>query len=140
MQNDIARLLRALPAAIPPQDMTIRIQVAILEQARLQGVKLRLSAFASGFVALLATVVSFWSVFMVELSSSSFTSYLRLIWTDTDAALANWQDVSLSLLESLPVANLMVWLLLAFFACGMGYMFSQMRWRGVGYGKALMTV
>jgi hypothetical protein len=140
MQKDVEGLIRALPPAVPPADMSVRIRSAIQEQARLQGARLRLSALASGFVAALATVVSFWSVLMVELAHSSFMSYASLVWTDSDAALANWKDVALSLLESLPVANIMAWLLLAFFVSGLVYMIGQLPRRDASHRRSFTAV
>lgn len=45
---------------------------------------------------------------MQEFSQSAFFSYLSLLFTDSGAALSNWRVFSLSLLESIPVASLVV--------------------------------
>lgn len=53
-----------------------------------------------------------------ELSHSGFFSYLSILFTDPDIVANAWQEVALSLLESLPVVTLIIILVSFLFLFG----------------------
>lgn len=71
------------------------------------------------FSSLIFIVPSVWALFIYTKSvfealySSGFSEYLSLIFSDTDIVFAYWREFSLSLVESIPFANIIIVLILA---------------------------
>lgn len=127
MQNDIEKLLAALPVTKPPKDLFVRIHDALEYRLNLRVAKRRMVGLVVGLVSLTGGIFVYWNVLMGELAQSSFVSYLRVIVTDSDVVAKHWQEMGMSLLESLPMANIMVWLSMAFLLCGLLYVIKQIR-------------
>lgn len=94
------------------------IHCAISREKKMRSLKRRAMAFGTGLVVLASFMAAFWNVLWQEVAGSSFTLYLQAIITE-HGMLAYWQEATLSLVESLPIINLLAWSLLAFFALGL---------------------
>ncbi len=97
-----------------PRENLRGMVLAIINAERKRLAKIRLfytSAF--GLVSLLA-VVPVTQYFLAEFSQSGFYQYLSLIFSDGSTALANWKELTLSLLESLPVTSMTIILVIIF--------------------------
>lgn len=115
MFEGIESLLRNLPLKQAPAGLSAKIQSAIQKEVQLRSLRRRAMAFAVGFVALASFMAVYWNMFMGEMSNSSFFAYLKVILSDYDVVLVYWKEMALSLLESLPVVNLIALSLLVFF-------------------------
>ncbi len=118
MQNNIENALARLPAKTPPADMFEMIRCAVVREKRLRSLKRRAVAFGVGLVTLASFMAAFWNVLWREMAGSSFMAYLQTFLTEHEA-LTFWKEASMSLLESLPIVNLLAWSLLAFFTLGL---------------------
>jgi len=67
------------------------------------------------FVAALILIFPAWRAFRSNIAQTGFNQYISLLFLDSKTVLANWQDYSLTLLESLPIINAIL-LLAAIFA------------------------
>jgi len=111
----IESLLHNLPLKQAPAGLSAKIQSAIQKEVQLRSLRRRAVAFGTGFVTLASFMVVYWNMFLGEISGSSFMAYLKVILSDYDVALVYWKEMALSLLESLPVVNLIALSLLIFF-------------------------
>lgn len=125
MSIHLEEFLSNLPAQAPPAGMYEMIHCAIDQEKKLLSMKRHALAFASGLAALSAFMAIFWNVLWQEIAQSSFAVYLQTALTDHNVLLTYWKEAALSLLESLPVINLIAWLLMAFFALGLLSMLMQ---------------
>ncbi len=115
MFERIEAILRNLPPKQVPVGLIAKIQNAIQKEAQLRSLRRRAVAFATSFVVLAGFMVAYWNMFLGEMSNSAFMAYLKVILSDYDVALVYWKEMALSLLESLPVVNLIAVSLLVFF-------------------------
>jgi hypothetical protein len=86
----------------PPADLFDKVMAAIAdERARLRAIRnfIIASLFCAGT---LVSSIFVWNGFVRELVSSGFGQYASLAFSDIKIVLVNWQDFSLSLLESFP--------------------------------------
>lgn len=67
-------------------------------------------AWGGIFLASLATFIASGAHAVTVIASSNFGSYVSLIFTDTSSILSIWKQASLSLIESLPFIELIVFL------------------------------
>lgn len=119
MSIHLEEAISKLPAKAPAANMYEMIRCAINQEKKLRGMKRRALAFASGLAALSVFMAVFWNVLWQEIAQSSFAVYLQTALTDHDVLLTYWKEAALSLIESLPITNLIAWLLMAFFALGL---------------------
>ncbi len=118
MADSLESALRKIPARTPPSGLFERIRTSIDSEVQLRALRRRVWGFAVGLLGIVAVIFGFWNLLAQELAQSSFMEYLRIFWSDRDMVMANWNDAASSLLESLPVANLIIWLILSFFIIG----------------------
>ncbi|MFA6099373.1 MAG: hypothetical protein WC750_00665 [Patescibacteria group bacterium] len=119
MSTYLEEAISKLPAQIPPAGMFEMINCAINREKKLRSIKRRAVAFASGLAILSGFMATFWNVLWQEIAQSSFAVYLQTALTDHNVLLTYWKEATMSLLESLPITNLIAWLLMAFFALGL---------------------
>lgn len=125
MAESLEKALAKIPAKLPPPGMYGRIRSAIDAEIQLRILRRKALGFAVGFFGLSAVIASFWNILGQELAQSAFLEYLKVLWMDRDIVAANWGSIGSSLLESLPVVNLIVWLLFSFFSIGLVWMLVQ---------------
>ncbi|MDD5438282.1 MAG: hypothetical protein PHC70_04005 [Patescibacteria group bacterium] len=118
MSINLEQALAKLPAKTPSADMFGMIHCAIAREKKIRSLKRRAAAFGVGLTVLASFMAAFWNVLWQELAGSSFMLYLQTFLTEHDA-LSFWKEAALSLLESMPIINLLAWSLLVFFALGL---------------------
>lgn len=92
----------------PPAGLLDRILSRIALERRLQRAKHRLVVFS---IALLISIISFLPAFKLaqtSLRESGFSQFLSLLTTDWSIIMVYWQSFIFSLLESLPVISLAI--------------------------------
>jgi hypothetical protein len=109
MQNKYKKLFGYINLIEPPKGLGGRIMNIInVEEKRLA--RIRAWAFGSSTVASFG--LSMWTVVYLIKSAneSGFWQYLSLIFSENGAVLAYWRELSLALVESLPIASLIIFL------------------------------
>lgn len=95
-------MLARLPRIVPDERLSARILAAVHEVRERQRI-FRESLFGA-LAALSALSLVPAVMYAAEgFSNSAFASYFSLLFTDTGTALANWQSIALSLVESAPL-------------------------------------
>ena len=111
MGLEVERVLHSIPQEDLPVGLFSAVLLAILqERKRTARIKFGIPAFIAA-VSLISSVAAA-QYALAAFSQSTFINYVSLAFTDTGAIASYWQDFSLSLIESVPVAALAV--LLAF--------------------------
>lgn len=119
MPFSIEQLISKLPSRTPPDGMFEMIQCGINHEKNLRSIKRKALAFGSGLITLSIFMAIFWNILWQEIAQSAFAVYLQTVLSDPSLLLAYWREAAMSLLETLPVANLIAWLLMVFFALGL---------------------
>lgn len=112
-------ILKDLPKAAPDPQLLDRIMLSVRKEKQVRRIKITLGAFTSGFFMMSGLMAFFWQSFRDEIAFSPFRDYLNLVIADQATLSLYWKQVTLSLLESMPIYNLMAWLLMAFFGFGL---------------------
>jgi hypothetical protein len=118
MSATLLDLLRSLPETLPPAHLLSRIDDAIQEARWVRRMRQWTAAFAVGLVSLFGAILVYWHALFAEISDSSFLSYARTILSEQDVLFSYGKEMLMSLFESLPIINILVWSLLAFFVFG----------------------
>jgi hypothetical protein len=108
MEEKYKKLLGSINLVEPPKGLAGRVLAMIsMEEKRMA--KVRTWIFGSASVASFG--LSLWAViYLVEsVKQSGFWQYFSLIFTDK-VALTYWRELSLSLVESLPIVSVIVFL------------------------------
>ncbi|MCX6744107.1 MAG: hypothetical protein NTX82_01125 [Candidatus Parcubacteria bacterium] len=98
----------------PPAELMGKIINRIAEEHRLIPIKQRIFLFSVG---LAGSVIGFFPAFKMLKSGfaeSGFLQFFSLIFSDAGILLANWQNFVSSLLETLPVMSLVIFLAVIF--------------------------
>lgn len=91
---------------VVPSGLMDKVMARLATEKRLQKEKLQL-VILSVFVLILAVIIaSVWRSFYNQAQDSGFVQYLSLLYYDYDVVAIYWRDISLSLLESVPVISL----------------------------------
>ena len=113
MNSKHGAFFRMIEQAEPPAGLEGRIMARIaLARAR----ALALQHLFFGATALLSGIGGIFALnyALVAFSQSAFYQYASLLFTDTGAVLAYWQQFSLSLIEAVPVVGLTLFVAAAF--------------------------
>ncbi len=115
-----------------PDGLLQKVLLRLEAEARLRSLRRKFVLATAVFLATLGATVPVLRSFWVDLSGSGFPQYLSLFFYDFRSVLSNWQDYSLSLLESLPVFKATL---------SLGAMLGLLVWAKfvVGYGKGVLA-
>jgi len=95
----------------PSQELLAKIMLRVQKEERLLVIKRRTAIF---FVATLISGLAFipaWQMLSSGLASSGFVQFLSLLFSDFEIiASSYWQNFIFSLLEAVPVVNLIIFL------------------------------
>lgn len=92
----------------PPRGLFSAILARIAQESR-RAARFRLAMFSTVVVASGAALIPTLSYTMQEFRVSGFYDYVSLLFSDYTVASAHWQEISLSVVESLPsVAILLI--------------------------------
>lgn len=93
-----------------PPDLLNKVMSAINnERARLVVIRNLVIASLAGVGAIFSSIFA-WISLSREFTASGFGRYFSLVFSDIKIVLPNWQDFSLSLLESFPATNAAVFI------------------------------
>ena len=115
-----------------PAGLLKKVLLRLESEARLKALRRRFALAAAVFLAILAMAVPVLRSFWLDLSGSGFVEYSSLFFYDFRSVVGNWQDYSLSLLESLPVFKA---------ALSLGVVLGLLFWAKfvVSYGKGVLA-
>lgn len=97
----------------PPERLYLGI-LARIEREKRRIALIRLAIFGVVALASLAAIIPSFQYVAREFAQSGFYEYLFLIFSDSGAILASWRGFALSLAESLPTTEIMVFLFTVF--------------------------
>lgn len=108
MRKDYEQLFTHLTTPEPPAGLFDRIILAIKREQELRQTKRLLFSFLFLLVAsLIATPLS-WSILINQIESSGILYFISTALSDFGTFLVLWKDFSLAILESLPLAGMMI--------------------------------
>jgi hypothetical protein len=87
-----------------------KIMHRIHKEQRLRIIRRRIAIFSVIFVASLTAFIPAFHALQKSITESGFMQFLSLLFSDFEIVVAYWQNFALSLLESLPVLNLIMFL------------------------------
>jgi hypothetical protein len=103
MKNDLKELFKNILSIEPPNDLAAKITLRIEEEKELRKIRRQFFLFifsSAGSLGAIALIFYFVKLKMLE---TGFWQLLSLLFSDFKIILANWQNFSLALLETLPV-------------------------------------
>ncbi len=98
----------------PPSGLFERIVNRIHKGQWLLTIRRRIAIFSVGLVGSFAAFFLALKMVSAELSSSGFNQFFSLIFSDFTVVMRYWQSFVMTLLETLPVISLMVFLAVTF--------------------------
>ncbi|MFA6534294.1 MAG: hypothetical protein WCT37_03935 [Patescibacteria group bacterium] len=107
MSGNYQKLFNFLTAPEPSAGLENRIINRLHQEQRLVGVKRRLVAFFLVAVSSLVALLPLGQLVKTSLIESDFIQFASLLISDFGVILASWQSFSLTLLETLPIINLL---------------------------------
>lgn len=105
MKNNEQQLFKNLTPAEPRADLLDRIIYHISQEQKLaMSLRLKVRLFVSSAMTITMAVffIPMWNWFQAEISQTGFSQFLSLISSDISSIGNYWQDLGLSLLESMP--------------------------------------
>ena len=104
MRKDYERLFTEISQLEPPSGLMpailARIDNGKRQAARLRVLLLSVSSLVSVFALITALIY-----LTGDFNQSGFNQYFSLLFTDSGAAITYWREISMSLLESLPIMS-----------------------------------
>jgi hypothetical protein len=94
----------------PPIGLFEKVMDRISKERRILIIKRRIIVFSIVFVGSLFAFFPTLKMVSVELSSSGFNQFFSLIFSDFTVVMRYWQSFTLTLLETLPVISLVLFL------------------------------
>lgn len=113
MLRDYEKLFSRLKPPEPPGELFDRIMSRIRAERRLLTIRRRLTLFSAIIIASAVAFVPVYQMVQAGFAESGFNEFFSLIFSDTGIVMAYWQNFILSLLETLPIMNIILLLALA---------------------------
>lgn len=104
MRKDYEQLFSKLTPKAPPAHLFEKIMVRIHKEEN-RRLRFRIFAFSVGLLGSLVALIPSFQYLQVNFSESGFVTFLTLVFSDLKIVIANWQNFSLALLESLPIMS-----------------------------------
>lgn len=114
MRQDYEKLFTFLPAPDPSGELYQKIILRLRREEKFLSLRKRMIIFSFGLIGSVIAFLPAWQWLKTGLVESGFTQFLSLFFSDTGIIAAYWQNFALTLLESLPVMSLAVFLTIAF--------------------------
>jgi len=107
MNKKIKQLFKEIPTAEPSNKLYGKILFAIEKDKQ---IKRKIGFWFFAFTTILAflSLIPAILYLLANLSSSGFYRYISLIFSDTEILLSNWKDYSMTLIESVPFAQITI--------------------------------
>ncbi len=110
MRKDYEKLFTHLKPQEPSVGLLSKIMARIHEEELLLSVKRRLILFSTAVIVSTGAFIPIINAFRTEFAQSGIYQFFSLIFTDSGAVMAYWQDFGLALLESLPAVSTIAFL------------------------------
>ncbi len=114
--NNMLKKSRQFDLIEPPAELLGKVMKSISEERRLIPVKLRIFLLSAGLIGTIISIFPAVKMLKTGFIESGFLQFSSLIFSDAGIVLANWQNYFSTLLESLPVMSLIVFLAVILFA------------------------
>ncbi len=113
MENNYEKLFNGLERFEPSDKLRAGI-LARIDFERRRSAIIRLTFLGIAAAASLAAMIPSFQYAAREFSQSGFYQYFSLFFSDSGAVLASWREFALSLAESLPLAEITIFLATVF--------------------------
>jgi hypothetical protein len=107
MRKDYEKLFSYFKPAEPSVGLFNRIILAIKQEKELQETKRRLFGFSALLVISLIVTLLSGTMLAIQLKNSGILYFISATFSDFETFLVLWQDFSLAILESLPLAGIL---------------------------------
>lgn len=114
MNNNLEKLFANLKSPEPPEKLFPNIISLIHKEQKLSVIRTRFVIFSITFIGSIIALLPVIQTLKTSLSESGFMNFSSLILSDLEVVINNWQDYSITLLESLPVINIVILLIVLF--------------------------
>lgn len=94
----------------PPKSLFEKVMRRIREERKLLALKRKLIFLSIVFVGSIAALIPTFRMAQAEFAESGFATFFSLLFSDVGIIAAYWQNFALSLLETLPVTSLIIFL------------------------------
>lgn len=108
MRQDLEKLFLHLEPAKPPAGLFDRIILAIKQEQELRRTRRLLFGFLFLLLTSLITTPLSWTILVNQIEKSGISYFISTAISDFGTALTLWQDFSLAIIESLPIAGIVV--------------------------------
>ncbi|MDD5639231.1 MAG: hypothetical protein PHR47_00250 [Candidatus Pacebacteria bacterium] len=112
MEKEYKKLFMNMEEANPSNKLFEKIMLRISREEKLSIVKKRIAVFSVFLIISLGGFVYSFIAVQNALVSSGFTQFFSLIFSDFNIVIAYWQNFLFTLLESLPVFAMVVFLIM----------------------------
>jgi len=114
MSQNYEKLFSHYQSPEPSYGLLGKIMKHIESEKRLSVIKWRVAVFFAGLLGSLAALFPVIQMLQARIVESGFGQFLSLLFSDFGTVATYWQSFSLSLLETLPVLHLAMFLALIF--------------------------
>jgi len=114
MAKNWEKLFSYYNAPDPPNELLGKIMKRIDQEKRLLTLRRRLFLFSTGLIGAIVLFIPALKGVISGFTQSGFSQYFSLLFSDAEIVLAYWQNYALSLLETLPIVNLILFLATVF--------------------------
>ena len=108
MRQDYEKLFSQLTPPEPSGDFLNRVMERLQREEKLITAKRRIVFFSLGFAGSLVALIPAFSSTQAEVAKTGFGQVLSLIFSDSGAVMSFFNQYLLSLLETLPVINIIL--------------------------------
>ena len=117
MVDNYSKLFANIKITEPSADLFVKIMDQINSQKRSNS-RRWFALFTFVLIGSLVSLVPIMKLLLSDFSQSGFVQFFSLIFTDTNLVLVYWQSFSLSLIESLPIVDVVIFLFVAWVFLG----------------------
>lgn len=114
MNQNYEKLFQYCSTPSAPEGLLDKIMDGISRQQRSFISKLKLAIFSLGLVGSLTALFPVFKMVQSSMAETGFFQFVSLMFTDSQYVVSYWQNFTMSLLQSLPVINLAIFLAVIF--------------------------
>lgn len=118
MTQDYQKLFSYVDTQEPSQELLGKIMSRIEGERKMATIKRKIIAFSVALAGSILALAPAFKMVWDGISSSGFVQFLSLLFTDSEIVLAYWQSFVMTLLESLPMFSIILFLVIVFTLLG----------------------
>jgi hypothetical protein len=118
MPQDYQKLFSYISTQEPSQELLGKIMSRIEGERKMVAIKRKIIVFSVGLAGSILALVPAFKMVWDGISSSGFAQFLSLLFTDSEVVMAYWQSFAMTLLESLPMFSIILFLVIVFTLLG----------------------